>query len=177
MIQTSQSMVTDNFSMSLDDCPYASGAHSTILVHRRKFHIHEQKDKPIKQVAVQSLFSGLGLKYFIVSPTLREQSPNSAFSTLISKVLPQMPELHHPTPARSRDILPLHRVTRWWDILGPHALNKNSRKSIITLVGPVGKEEEGLSALPHLCEEYLLEAQKAAKSAGFTVRKRLVPEE
>jgi hypothetical protein len=166
------------FLWGLDDCPYASGARPTITAHRNELHHnHPEKGRVIEQVAVQYLFSGLAQKYFIISPELRGKSPKGAFSTLISNVLPKMPPLYHQTPPKSRDILPLHRVTRWWEILGSHALSKKGRNTIIALVGPVQKDERGLSMLPALCKEYLIEAQKASKSAGFPIRKRLVPEE
>jgi hypothetical protein len=54
--------------------------------------IHEQKDKNTEQVVVQSLFIVLGKGFFMVSPSLREISPNSAFSTLISNILPNRRE-------------------------------------------------------------------------------------
>jgi hypothetical protein len=139
-------------------------------------HPLSQRDK-VNEVVVQSLFSGVGREYFIISPSLRNHSAESLFSSLITDVLPKMPQLQHQIPIKSRDVLPLHRVTRWWDILGHHALNRESRKIIVALAGPVRKEEGGLSILPALCEQYLVEAQAASKSAGFTVRKQLVPEE
>lgn len=145
--------------------------------HRERHGVRGVQNDGKNIVTVQTLFSGLGLKYFIVSPHLRYHSQESPFSALISKVLPKMPQLQLQVPVKSRDILPLHRVTRWWDILGPHALNKQSRKTIISLVGPVHKEEVALSTLPALCEEYLVEAQMASKTAGYTIRKQLVPEE
>ena len=131
----------------------------------------------VKEVRVQTLFTGVGRKYFIVSPSLKNHSLGSPFSTLISDVLPKMPQLQHQVPVQSRDILPLHRVTRWWDILGPHVGDREKKKSVISLVSPVGKEERPLSKLSGLCEQYLIEAQNSSKTAGFTVRKQLVPEE
>jgi hypothetical protein len=159
-----------------DECPYASGVQPSIVSHRKNHHPLEPRNTLIP-VSVQHLFLSIGRGYFIVSPSLRKSSPGSLFTRLISDVLPKMAQLQYNIPAKSRDVLPLHRVTSWWEILGPHALNRSARKAIISLAGPIQKEELGLSTLPGLCQQYLVEAQTASKSAGFTVRKQLVPEE
>lgn len=160
--------------LPIGDCPYASGTHDTMVSHRKKKHPLAQGEM-IQQVSVQHLFTSVGKVYFIVSPSLKNDSPESLFSHLITDVLPKMPQLPAQIPATSRDVLPLHRVTKWWEILGLHALSKKAQKSVISLAGPA--REQGLSALPGLCQQYLVQAQTASKSAGYTVRKQLVPEE
>jgi hypothetical protein len=159
-----------------DDCPYASGAQPTILSHRKKEHPLSQGNEIIP-VSVQFLFPSWGKEYFIVSPSLRNHSTESLYSHLLTEVLPKMPQLLPPIPVKSRDVLPLHHITRWWEILGPQALSQQARKATISLAGSVRKDEQDISTLPDLCELYLVEAQAASKSAGFTVRKQLVPEE
>jgi hypothetical protein len=168
--------VMDGFHCGVDGCQYAAGAKTTLSNHRLTNH-PSFGNQQVLDVKVQALFSGVEKAYFIVNPALRSQSAAGAFHTLMTKVLPEIPPLQAQVPLQGREILPLHRVTGWWDILGDHILSRDTRQAVINLVSaPMGQEEQALSKLPSLCENYLFEAQTLAKNSPYVVRKKLVPE-
>ena len=154
------------FTCGVGECTYAARVQASITSHHKKVHFFSHRE--VLTVVVQMLFSGVGKKYFTVSPSLRSQSTHDPFSVLLTLVLPNMPPLKSQVTVQGRKIPPLYQVTQWWEILGQNAVKQESRKAVIALAALPCREEQGLSMLPPLCWNYLVWAQAASKNASFT---------
>lgn len=140
------------------------------------------KCKKPRAASVQALFSYVGKAFFTVNPTLAlALSPSNAYSFLLQSVLPSFsppvgPE-QDPPPVSEREVPPFYRVTRWPELLGDIMHSRELRNKVISLAALPSKEEEYLQAVPQLCLDYLIEGMQAANDAGYSVKRRLVPEE
>ena len=171
-------VIHDGYACGHPDCLYAAPSKDTVNKHRRTVHsIPQNGSVRLESVKVQTLFTCIAKHYFIVNPTLVGVSTSDPFSILLNDILPPNPLLTPDLPTEGREIPPFHRVTRWWDILGDHILTEQLRKPIIELASTVNRNEPALYPLSDLCRQYLKEAQKVSQKAGYTVRKKLVPEE
>jgi hypothetical protein len=169
--------VQPGFACAVSPCPYAAPQQQTVVRHRREVHSSRRCQRE-ENVMVQTLFPAVGKTYFIVNPTLVDLSQADPYTILVTSVLPSIPPLEEQAPAVGREIPPFHRVTQWWDMLGDLADSRHSRLRVIALAAVPGTSEPTLHpVLPRLCQEYLVEAQNAAKQAGYTVRRRLVPDQ
>lgn len=172
------------FKCRVQGCSYAAKVRESVSRHHRSSHggqgdsMEAVRPVPAKDVFVQSLFQpGLGCKYFEVNPSLSGSHWNSPYSVLASTILPSLPPPPEMgcVPVRERELTPFHRVTEWFQILGPAVLNnRDHRQQTIKLAEAPNKNEQGLRLIPLLSRQYLVEAQKAAHL--YPVRKRLVPD-
>ena len=162
------------------ECMYASKSKETMMKHIRKVHGVREACKASdcfeQHVSVQTLFPGVGRRYFRVNPMLAGSRADNPFAVVIRDIIPKLPELPLPRSDNQREVAPMERVTHWQEHLEPWMSTRATRRELLSLIALPAKDDPVYGGVAKCCETYQRRITELAKVCGHTARGRLLPE-
>lgn len=156
-------------------CRYCS--HACPKEHSLKNHIRDKHPNRspvwaecmIPGVSIQTLFSSVGHKYFVVNPTLIEVPEEDIYTTIIRDYLPSQPSLPVRPEPTLRDIEPLLQVTEWHIRMHDYMDDLSRRNLLLKLKAEPTPDEPGYCNIAEATLSYLKDAR--SKELNLTARK------
>lgn len=154
-------------------CPHACPQEDSL-----KNHVRSHRDRsPLwdecirKNVAIQTLFRGVGHKFFEVNCDLSEIPEDNIYTTIIRDYLPSQPPLPVRPAQTLREVEPLIQVTEWHTRMHDYIDDRSRRNHLLSLKAKPKTDEPGYCHIQDAVLLYLTQARDHGRRLRLTVRK------